>query len=88
MELTALGTTLSAMEKQTSILINAPAHNHKPLLTVKEFWQATGKCVGINRLRQWADDGTLRCVHVGRKRLIPRSEVERLGEIDLGGPTK
>jgi excisionase family DNA binding protein len=78
---------LSAMKNTHDSPINVNVYP-KPLLTVKEFWQATGKCVGINRLRQWADDGTLRCVHVGRKRLIPRSEVERLGEIDLGGPTK
>ena len=46
------------------------------LLTITQYYDALGQTIGINFLREAVRSGRIRSVSVGRKRLIPRSEVE------------
>lgn len=48
----------------------------KPLLTIPELYAEYGGAYGINNLYNAAAAGKLRSVRVGRKVLIPRSEIE------------
>lgn len=47
----------------------------KPLLTIKEFYDALGGAYGINSLYAAANAGKLKRIKVGRKSLIPRTEL-------------
>ena len=62
--------------------------NHQgssPFYTYISLWNAAERTVGINTLREWGRSGRLRTVRIGRKILIPKSELERLPEIAAGG---
>lgn len=48
----------------------------KPLLTIPELYTEYGGAYGINSLYNAAAVGKLKTVRVGRKVLVPRSEVE------------
>lgn len=52
----------------------------RPLLTFAEFHDALGGAIGIHSLRNYAkaDPPLIRFIRVGRKYLIPASEVEDL----------
>ncbi len=52
------------------------AETNKPLLNIREFHSELGGAYGINALYNAAAVGKLKTVRVGRKVLIPRSEVE------------
>lgn len=47
----------------------------KPVLTPNEFWLETGKTIGRNSLYGLIQMGRLKHVKIGRKILIPRSEL-------------
>lgn len=50
--------------------------NSKPLLTIPELYAEYGGAYGINNLYNAAALGKLKTVRVGRKVLVPRSEIE------------
>lgn len=54
--------------------------DEKPLLTFAEFHDALGGAIGIHSLRAFAkvDPPLIRFIRVGRKYLIPASEVDEL----------
>lgn len=55
---------------------------HKyPLVTIRELWELSGRRIGIVTLRRWAKEGRIRSIPVGRKRLVPSNELERLAEL-------
>lgn len=48
----------------------------KPLLTMRELYDEYGGAFGINSLYTAAAAGKLKTVKVGRKILVPRSEID------------
>jgi excisionase family DNA binding protein len=46
------------------------------LLTPEQFWQALGKSIGKNAIYDFIDADRIRHIKVGRKILIPYTEVE------------
>lgn len=52
-----------------------------PFYTITELYEANEKKIGINTLRGWARVGRIKTVRVGRKYLIPKSELLRLAEL-------
>jgi excisionase family DNA binding protein len=52
-----------------------------PFYTIAELYEANEKKIGINTLRGWARVGRIKTVRVGRKYLIPKSELHRLPQI-------
>ena len=52
-----------------------------PFFTYVELWTANEKKVGINTLRQWGRSGRLKTVRIGRRILVPKTELQRLPEI-------
>ena len=59
-----------------------------PFLTIRELWEANERKVEINTLRQWARQGRIRSVRVGRKFLIPKNELLRLADLESERPGK
>lgn len=55
-----------------------------PFYTITELYEANEKKIGINTLRGWARVGRIKTVRVGRKYLIPKSELLRLSELAEG----
>lgn len=55
-----------------------------PFFTVREFYEANERKIGINTVREWVKGGRIKSVRVGKKFLIPKTELERLTH--LGGP--
>lgn len=55
-----------------------------PFFTYVGLWEANERTIGINTLREWGRSGRLRTVRIGRRILIPKSELERLPEIAEG----
>ena len=55
------------------------------LLTIRELWLALDRKIGLETLRRWAASGRLRSLSIGRKRLVPASEIERIPELAEGG---
>jgi excisionase family DNA binding protein len=53
---------------------------NSPFYTIPELYDANEGKIGINTLRAWARDGRIRSVQVGRKRLVPKTELARLAE--------
>lgn len=55
-----------------------------PFYTIPELYEANERKIGINRLRAMAREGRIKSVRIGKKYLIPKSEldnlVQRLGE--------
>ena len=60
------------------------AEKLKPLLSIKELHAELGKAYGINALYNAAAVGKLKTVRVGRKVLVPRSEVEAFIQRESG----
>lgn len=56
----------------------------RQFLTPEEFWNATGREVGIVTIRRLIKAGRIRHVRVGRLYLVLAEEVERLAEILKG----
>jgi excisionase family DNA binding protein len=54
-----------------------------PFYTIPELYEANERKIGINQLRAWAREGRIKSVQVGRKRLIPKTELANL--VKLGG---
>jgi excisionase family DNA binding protein len=52
-----------------------------PFFTIIELYEANEKKIGINTLRGWARAGRIKTVKVGRKYLVPKSELLRLPEL-------
>jgi excisionase family DNA binding protein len=52
-----------------------------PFYTVRSFHQALGGTVGIHTIRAAVRSGLIRTVRVGRKYLIPKTELVRLAEL-------
>jgi excisionase family DNA binding protein len=52
-----------------------PHENTKPLLTPDEFWEGMQKVIGRNSLYGLIQAGRIKHIRVGRKILIPRSEL-------------
>jgi excisionase family DNA binding protein len=52
-----------------------------PFYTLPELYEANERKIGINTLRTWAREGRIKSLEVGRKRLIPKTELQRLAEI-------
>jgi excisionase family DNA binding protein len=52
-----------------------------PFYTIPELWEANERKIGINTLRALARDGHIKVVRVGKKYLVPRTELERLPEL-------
>ena len=52
-----------------------------PFYTIIELYEANEKKIGINTLRGWARVGRIRTVRVGRRYLIPKTELLRLPEL-------
>lgn len=52
-----------------------PSENTKPLLTPDEFWEGMQKVIGRNSLYGLIQANRIRHIRVGRKILIPRSEL-------------
>lgn len=46
------------------------------VLTVNQFYEATGKMIGLNTIRAYAKSGRIKAISIGRKVLILASEVE------------
>ncbi len=55
-----------------------------PFYNYPELWIANEKKIGINQLRAWGRSKKLRTVRVGRRILIPKTELARLAEIAGG----
>ncbi len=55
-----------------------------PFYSYPELWEANEKKIGINTLRAWGRSKKLKTVRVGRKILVPKSELDRLVEIAGG----
>lgn len=52
-----------------------PTENTKPLLTPDEFWEGMQKVIGRNSLYGLIQANRIKHIRVGRKILIPRSEL-------------
>lgn len=52
-----------------------------PFYTVAGFYQALGGTVGLQTIRAAVRSGRIRSVRVGRKRLIPKTELPRLAQL-------
>ncbi len=52
-----------------------PSENTKPLLTPDEFWEGMQKVIGRNSLYGLIQANRIKHIRVGRKILIPRSEL-------------
>lgn len=55
-----------------------------PFYDLPELWEANERKIGINTLRAWARSGRIKTVRVGRRILVPKTELERLAEV-VGG---
>lgn len=55
-----------------------------PFYNYAELWEANERKIGINTLRAWGRSEKLKTVRVGRRILIPKTELERLPEIAGG----
>ena len=49
-----------------------------PFYTLPELYEANERKIGINTLRAWAREGRIKAVRVGKKYLIPKTELENL----------
>ncbi len=58
------------------------AHLENPFFTVRGLHQALGGTVGLHTIRAAIRSGRIRTVRVGRKHLIPKTELRRLAEMD------
>lgn len=52
-----------------------------PFYTITELYEANEKKIGINTLRGWARAGRIKTVRVGRRYLVPKTELSRLPEL-------
>lgn len=52
-----------------------------PFFSIPELWEANDRKVGVNKLRELARSKHLRTVRVGRRILVPKTELARLPEI-------
>lgn len=59
----------------------AGSQQGSPFFILTELYEANEKKIGINTLRGWARVGRIKAVRVGRKYLIPKSELLRLPEL-------
>jgi excisionase family DNA binding protein len=55
--------------------------NNSPFYTLRELYDANEKKIGINTLRTWARERRIRSLRVGKKYLIPKTELTRLAEV-------
>jgi excisionase family DNA binding protein len=55
-----------------------------PFFTVREFYEANERKIGINTLREWVKSGRIKSVRVGSKYLVPKTELNRL--VEIGSP--
>lgn len=69
----------------TSPTPSSPSQNFPKALTVSQFYEAIDKIIGINTLYEYVRSGRIKSFSIGRKYLIPRSEVDNffLREIEL-----
>ena len=54
------------------------------LLTITQFYEALDRTVGVNSVREAVRAGRIKSVEIGRKRLIPRSEVDEWPKREAG----
>lgn len=47
-----------------------------PFLSPSELWEALGRRVGRQAIYEALNGGRIRCMRIGRKYLIPRTEIE------------
>lgn len=52
-----------------------------PFYTIPELYHANERKLGINTLRALARQGRIRAVRVGKRFLVPKTELDRLPEI-------
>jgi excisionase family DNA binding protein len=60
---------------------SANRQERSPFFTVREFYEANERKIGINTLREWVKRGRIKSVRVGKKFLVPKTELTRLVEL-------
>jgi excisionase family DNA binding protein len=62
----------------------ANTHEEKALLSPKEVYEAFGGAIGYNAVYELVRSGRIKSIRLGRKILVPRSELEDWLEREAG----